>query len=135
MPWSEKASESIIIIGTIKLLYSTNGNLTGKGLLAMLAREQSSVSLYRVHFKWKEKEVELMAKSLDLTHPYFVSIKSLVFSTEPKLVINPAEEEIRKTFGSSDHLMIPFQTVILIEELPENAAGRVMPFALIDGSE
>ena len=50
-------------------------------------------------------------------------------------VINPAEEEIRKTFGSSDHLMIPFQTVILIEELPENAAGRVMPFELIDGSE
>ena len=75
-----------------------------------------------------------MAKSLDLTHPYFVSIKNLVFSTEPKLVINPAEEETRKTFGRSDHLMIPFQTVILIEELPENAAGKVMPFELIDGS-
>ncbi len=34
------------------------------------------MSLYRVHFKWKEKEVELVAKSLDLTHPYFVSIKT-----------------------------------------------------------
>ncbi|MGA2378724.1 MAG: DUF1820 family protein [Spirochaetia bacterium] len=93
------------------------------------------MSLYRVHFKWKEKEVELMAKSLDLTHPYFVSIKNLVFSTEPKLVINPAEEETRKTFGRSDHLMIPFQTVLLIEELPENAEGRVMPFELIERSE
>ena len=92
------------------------------------------MSLYRVHFKWKDKEVELMAKSLDLTHPYFVSIKNLVFSTEPKLVINPAEEETRMTFGKSDHLMIPFQTVMLIEELPENAAGRVMPFELVDGS-
>jgi hypothetical protein len=101
----------------------------------MLAPEYNIVSLYRVHFKWKDKEVELMAKSLDLTHPYFVSIKSLVFSNEPKLVINPAEEEIRKTFGRSDHLMIPFQTVLLIEELPENAAGRVMPFELIDGSD
>jgi hypothetical protein len=93
------------------------------------------VSLYRVHFKWKEKEVELMAKSLDLTHPYFVSIKSLVFSTETRLVINPAEEETRRTFGASDHLMIPFQTVLLIEELPENAAGRVMPFELVSGSD
>ena len=101
----------------------------------MLSQEKNSVSLYRVHFKWKEKEVELMAKSLDLTHPYFVSIKSLVFSNEPKLVINPAEEEIRKTFGRSDHLMIPFQTVLLIEELPENAEGRVMPFELIERSE
>jgi hypothetical protein len=90
------------------------------------------MSLYRVHFKWKEKEIELMAKSLDLTHPYFVSIKSLVFPTEQKLVINPLEEETRKTFGRSDHLMIPFQTVTLIEEIPENAEGKVMPFELVE---
>jgi hypothetical protein len=93
------------------------------------------LSIYRVHFKWKEKEVELMAKSLDLTHPYFVSIKNLVFPTEPKLVINPSEEEIRRTFGGSDHLMIPFQTVLLIEELPDVAPGRVMPFEIVEGSE
>jgi hypothetical protein len=100
-----------------------------------LAQEKRSVSLYRVYFKWKEKEVELMAKSLDLTHPYFVSIKNLVFSTEKKLVINPLEEEVRRTFGKSDHLMIPFQTVLLIEELPENAEGKVMPFSLINGTD
>ena len=89
--------------------------------------------MYRVHLKWKEKDVELMAKSLDLTHPYFVSIKGLVFPTEQKLVINPSEEEIRRTFGRADHLMIPFQTVTLIEELPENAEVKVMPFPLSDG--
>jgi hypothetical protein len=96
--------------------------------------EKRRVSLYRVHFKWKEKEIELMAKSLDLTHPYFVSIKNLVFPIEQKLVINPLEEETRRTFGKADHLMIPFQTVILIEELPENGEGKVMPFAVIDGT-
>jgi len=93
------------------------------------------VSLYRVHFKWKEKEIELMARSLDLTHPYFVSIKGLVFPTEPKLVINPLEEEVRKAFGKADHLMIPFQTVSLIEELPENAEGKVVPFELVETSD
>ena len=98
-------------------------------------RRNSSVSLYRVHFKWKEKDVELMARSLDLTHPYFVSIKNLVFSTEQKLVINPGEEETRRTFGRSDHLMIPFQTVVLIEELPDNATGKVMPFSVIEDPE
>ncbi|HVP19949.1 MAG TPA: DUF1820 family protein [Spirochaetia bacterium] len=97
--------------------------------------EQQRVPLYRVHFKWKEKDVELMAKSLDLTHPYFVSIKHLVFPTEQKLVINPSEEEIRRVFGRSDHLMIPFQTVSLIEELPESAEGKVMPFHLANGDE
>lgn len=98
----------------------------------MLARGENLLSLYLVHFKWKEKEIELMAKSLDLTHPYFVSIKGLVFPTEPKLVINPLEEEVRKAFGRADHLMIPFQTVTLIEELPDNAEGKVVPFALIE---
>ncbi|HEY9594551.1 MAG TPA: DUF1820 family protein [Spirochaetia bacterium] len=93
------------------------------------------MSLYRVHFKWKEKEVELVARSLDLTHPYFVSIKGLVFSTEKKLVVNPSEEETRREFGKADHLMIPFQTVLLIEELPDGADGKVMPFAVIEERE
>ena len=76
-----------------------------------------------------------MAKSLDLTHPYFVSIKTLVFPTEQKLIINPSEEEIRRAFGKSDHLMIPFQTVSLIEELPEGQNGKVMPFSLVENPE
>jgi hypothetical protein len=88
----------------------------------------NAMSLYRVHFKWKEKEIELTARSLDLTHPYFVSIKNLVFLTEEKLVINPSEEETRRVFGASDHLMIPFQTVSLIEELPDEGDRKVMTF-------
>jgi len=91
-------------------------------------RKVVRVSLYRVHFKWKEKEIELTARNLDLTHPYFVSIKNLVFPTEEKLVINPSEEETRRVFGASDHLMIPFQTVSLIEELPDDNDRRVMSF-------
>lgn len=88
------------------------------------------MSLYRVHFKWKDKEIHLTAKSLDLTHPYFVSIKDLVFSTEKKLIINPADEDVRSAFGSAHHLMIPFQTVSLIEEFTEQPPTKVMPFPL-----
>lgn len=89
------------------------------------------MSLYRVHFKWKDKEVQLTAKSLDLTHPYFVSIKDLVFSDKKKLIINPAEDDVIKAFGSSKHLMIPFQTVLLIEEMEERE-GAVRRFTLVD---
>lgn len=89
------------------------------------------MSLYRVHFKWKEKEVQLTAKSLDLTHPYFVSIKDLIFSDKKKLIINPAEDDIIKAFGNSKHLMIPFQTVLLIEEVEERE-GAVHRFTIVD---
>lgn len=85
------------------------------------------MSIYRVHFSWKEKELILKARSLDLTHPYFVSIKDLVFTKESRLVIDPAEDDVLKEFGGSNHLMIPFQTVKLIEEIPdEDAAGGTL---------
>jgi hypothetical protein len=90
------------------------------------------LSLYRVYFKWKEKEVQLTARSLDLTHPYFVSIKDLVFEKKEKLIINPAENDLLRAFGGSRHLMIPFQTVSLIEEIDEDSA-RVRAFTLVEG--
>ena len=93
------------------------------------------LSLYRVHFKWKGKEVQLSAKSLDLTHPYFVSIKDIVFERDQQIIINPTAEDVRRTFGSAEHLMIPFQTVSLIEEFPESAASRIHPFTLVDEEE
>ncbi len=95
------------------------------------------MSVYRVHFTWKSKEVVLMAKSLDLTHPYFVSIRDILLPTGAKIIIDPTEDEIRKTFGKADHLMIPFQTVALIEELPEEHANperKIRPFTLVDES-
>ena len=84
------------------------------------------MSVYKVHFKWKEKEYCLSARSLDLTHPYFVSIKDLIWPGKSGLIINPDEDEIKKLFGSADHLMIPFQTVLLIEENrnPETVKGK-----------
>ncbi len=94
------------------------------------------MSLYKVFFKWKEKEIELMARSLDLTHPYFVSIKDLVFPDEGKLIIDPAKDEVKRVFGSSHHLMIPFQTVHMIEELREEPApGKIRSFVLMEESQ
>ena len=93
------------------------------------------MSIYRVHFKWKDKELVLRARGLDLTHPYFVSITDLVFPEGKKIIIDPSEDEVRRTFGRADHLMIPFQTVKLIEEYkdgePENRAV-VRDFRVVD---
>ena len=90
------------------------------------------MALYRVHFKWNEKEVALTAKSLDLTHPYFVSIKDIVFPTGKKIIIDPQEEEVQKSFGDADHLMIPLQSIIIIEELSEAGRSKLMPFEKVD---
>ncbi|MCF7927475.1 MAG: DUF1820 family protein [Spirochaetales bacterium] len=96
------------------------------------------MSLYVVHFTWKEKEMTLKARSLDLTHPYFVSIRDLVLPTGQGLIIDPSEDDVRKIFGRADHVMLPFQTVSLIEERssePENEESREMPFSVERGQD
>ena len=87
---------------------------------------------YRVHFTWKEKEYQLIARSLDLTHPYFVSIKDLVFPKTKNLIIDPSEDDVRKTFSETNHIMIPLQSVSMIEELQEEGPPKVMPFGVVD---
>ena len=78
------------------------------------------MNIFRVHFTWKEKAYELKARSLDMTHPYFVSIKDLVLPEESSVLINPADDEIRKNFSGVRQLMLPFQSVSLIEEFTED---------------
>lgn len=92
--------------------------------------------IYKVHFKWKEKEISLSAKSLDLTHPYFVSIRDLIFPEGGKLIIDPSQDEVKRTFGSAEHIMLPFQTVTLIEEFKEEQPKpKIRNFTLMEGQE
>ena len=95
------------------------------------------MSIYKIYFKWKDKDVMLQAKGLDMTHPYFVSITGIVMPEKSKLIIDPSDDEIRKTFGNSTHLMIPFQTVTLIEETNEtpHSDEKIKPFVLLDDKE
>ncbi len=82
------------------------------------------MNIFRVHFTWKEKEYILKAHSLDMTHPYFVAIKDLVLPEKSNVLINPADDEIRKNFGSVRQLMLPFQSVSLIEEYTEDPDAK-----------
>ena len=90
------------------------------------------MSLYKIHFKWKEKDALIKCRSLDLTHPYFVSMKDLVFSKDSAIIVNPAEDDIRREFEGTDHIMIPFNIVNLIEEYhDENLKKKdALPFSL-----
>ncbi|MFA7566819.1 MAG: DUF1820 family protein [Alkalispirochaeta sp.] len=93
------------------------------------------MSTYKIHFTWKEKTRIIEARSLDMTHPYFVSIKGLIFPKQSAVIINPDGDELQREFGSADHLMLPFQSVQLIEEyqrkpeVSDQKTGKVIPFS------
>ena len=75
--------------------------------------------MYKVHFRLKDETYELVAESLDLSHPYFVSIKDMVLDYDEGVVVNPHLENTRKRFQDAINLMIPFQNCDLIERVPE----------------
>ena len=91
------------------------------------------MNIFRVHFTWKEKEYMLKAYSLDMTHPYFVSIKDLLLHEPSSFLINPADDEIRKNFGEVRQLMLPFQSVSLIEEFTAEPDMKKSEFKIPKG--
>ena len=74
--------------------------------------------MYKVHFHLKDVEYQLVAASLDLTHPYFVSIKDMDLDYEEGLVVNPHLENTKKRFKDTNNIMIPLTNVLLIESVP-----------------
>jgi len=93
------------------------------------------MSVFRVHFTWKEKEYILKSESLDMTHPYFVCIKDLVLPSETKVLINPSDDDIRKKFSDVRQLMLPFQSVSLIEEFREDPDNKMKEDTLSKGEK
>jgi len=59
-----------------------------------------------------------------MTHPYFVCIKDLILPKENPVLINPADDDIRQNFAGVRQLMLPFQSVSLIEEYTTDPDDR-----------
>ena len=74
--------------------------------------------MFKVHFQLKGEDYELVAGDLDLSHPYFVSIKELDLAYEEGFVVNPHLENTKNRFKDTENIMIPLQNVALIETVP-----------------
>jgi len=82
------------------------------------------MSVYKIYFTWENKDMIIKAGSLDMTHPYFISLKDLIFSENRSAIIDPAKDDVKKVFGKSEHIMVPFQTVKLIEEFKDDPDNK-----------
>lgn len=70
-----------------------------------------------------------------MTHPYFVSVRGLIFPRAGGVIIDPNGDELRKEFAEADHLLIPIQSVKMIEEMGSSAdtvSGKVIPFSGVE---
>lgn len=83
--------------------------------------------MFKVHFHLKDVEYHLVAESLDLTHPYFVSIKDMDLGYEEGIVVNPHLENTKKRFKDTNNIMIPMTNVLLIESVPARDRKKKEP--------
>jgi len=83
--------------------------------------------IFRIYFSSQGKSYEIYARKVTQGELYgFVEIEDLLFGERSSLVVDPAEEALRKEFAGVRRLMIPFHAVARIEEVEKEGAGKVL---------
>jgi len=90
--------------------------------------------IYRVTFNVGNEMHQVLCKKLDVDeHPFFVSMKELLFEDQSEIIISPQGDSARKRFGECARLRILSQHVHLIEEL-EAQVTKIRTFQVVNES-
>lgn len=89
--------------------------------------------IYRVFFSSNGKNYELYAREVASAEVYgFVAVSGLLFGEATSLLLNPAEESLKKEFEGVDRILLPYHQVSRIDEVEREGRGKVIA---IGGSE
>ncbi|HKL25713.1 MAG TPA: DUF1820 family protein [Desulfuromonadales bacterium] len=86
--------------------------------------------IYRIFFSFNGKSYELYARQVSQADLYgFVAIEDILFGERSSLVVDPAEEALRKEFAEVRKILIPFQAVHRIDEVEKQGQPRILSLA------
>ena len=87
--------------------------------------------IYRIFFTSHEKSYEIYARRVGQADVYgFIEIEGLLFSERSSVVVDPAEDALRKEFGGVRKLMVPFQAVQRIDEVEKEGRARILSLSV-----
>jgi hypothetical protein len=82
-------------------------------------------TVYRVLFHNQGKVFEVYARAVLQGGLFgFIELEELVFGEKSALLVDPAEEGLRKEFENTKRVFIPMHSVIRIDELEKDSAAR-----------
>lgn len=82
--------------------------------------------LYKISYYNQDKVYELYAKQVYEADLYgFLTIEEIVFGSQSELVIDPAEEKLKKEFESVKRSFVPMHSVIRIDEVKEQGMCKI----------
>lgn len=83
--------------------------------------------LYRIRFLTQDQLYELYAKRVVQGELYgFVTIEEIVFERGSSIVVDPAEEKLRKEFEGVRRTMVPMHAVVRIDHVEKRGTAKIL---------
>ncbi len=90
---------------------------------------------YRIFFASNGKAYELYARQVASADIYgFVEISGLLFGETASVLLNPAEESLKKEFEGVDRILLPYHQVSRIDEVDREGRGKVVALPVAESS-
>ncbi|GIX22081.1 MAG: hypothetical protein KatS3mg121_0864 [Gammaproteobacteria bacterium] len=87
---------------------------------------RTSKGLYRIRFVGGDKVYELYAKKVYQGELYgFVVVEDLVFDTAGSVVVDPAQERLKREFEGVQQTLIPMHSVLRIDRVEKQGVAKV----------
>lgn len=88
---------------------------------------KSEERLYRVRFVSRDQLYEIYAKRVSQGELYgFVTIEDMVFDRATTIVVDTAEEKLRKEFEDVSRTMVPMHAVVRIDEVRKRGVAKIL---------
>lgn len=83
-------------------------------------------SLYKVVFLNQAKVYEIYAGAVQASALYgFIEVEQLLFGETTTLVVDPAEEQLKREFEHVSRMHIPLHAVVRIDEVDRQGTGKI----------
>ncbi|MCH7881593.1 MAG: DUF1820 family protein [Proteobacteria bacterium] len=84
-------------------------------------------STFRIQFHNSNQIYELYAHEVSQSHMAgFIEVGQIIFGEHTKLLIDPAEEKLKREFGDIKHTYIPHHSIIRIDEVDHSGKNRIL---------
>ena len=88
-------------------------------------------TIYRVILKHEKEEITLYCEELFTSDIYgFAELEGLIFSStdkgRSKVIVNPKEENLLKTFKGVRRTMVPYTSIVRIDEIEHRSEGSLV---------
>lgn len=88
---------------------------------------KSKKSTFRIQFHNNNKIYELYAHQVSQSHMAgFIEIGEIIFGEHSKVLIDPADEKLKREFANVKHTYIPHYSVIRIDEVDQCGKNRIL---------